>query len=135
VSEEQQKENEQKVKTSKNRSSYFGIAAFVLGLFSFVIMLFFWIVILIDMSHCLYGVSEFWNNCSDILGGIVFLLFPPAVLFAFLALVIGFFAYYKIDRKESPLSKKLALWAVILSLFYWFMFYLQHTVWIPGYGW
>jgi hypothetical protein len=95
VKEEERKVKEQEVKTSKQPGKLLEITSFILSLFSFTIMLFFWIVILIEMSHGFFGVSEFWYNVNDILGAIVFLLFPPAILFAFPALVLVFFAYYK----------------------------------------
>ena len=66
------KEDKHKVKIPKHFSKYFGIASFVLGLFSFMIMLFIWIIILIDMCEMMDGVSEFWENVSNVLEVIIF---------------------------------------------------------------
>jgi hypothetical protein len=132
MSEEERKNKE---KTPTRLSKFLGITSFVLALLSFTIMLFFWIGILIEMSHGLFGVSRILYGVSSILGVIVFFLFPPCVLLAFLAPILGCSAYLRIDAQINPLLKRCAVWSIILSLFYWIMFYIQHTVWIPGYGW
>ncbi|MHC4640777.1 MAG: hypothetical protein ACYS32_03965 [Planctomycetota bacterium] len=131
---EQEKIEHQEIKTAKRISRFFGITSFVLGLFSFVVMLYFWIDLLFDVSYNLYGVFQFLNVDEILLNYIVLILLLLSLPSGFLALVIGFFSYF-IIYKEITLSKKLALWGIILSLFYWVLFFIQHTIWIPGYGW
>jgi hypothetical protein len=135
MSEEERKEENQEVNIPTRLSKFLGITSFVLALLSFAIMLFFWIVVLIEVSDRLFGVSSIIYLVSSILGVIVFFLFPPCVLLAFLAPILGCCAYLRIDTQMNPLLKRCAIWSVILSLFYWVLFYIQHTVYIPGYGW
>lgn len=134
-SEEKRQEDKHKVKTSEPLNKYFAIVSFVLGLFSFMMMLYYWIDFLFDVPHQLHRVLQFLYLEDTVLHSIAAILLLLSLPSAFLALVIGFFTYYKTDRKDSPKGKKLALWSIILSLFYWILFFIRHTVGLPGYRW
>lgn len=71
---------------------------------------------------------------SDVLGIMAFHV-PFSFFTVFPAFIFGLVAYFGIDKQDNTLCKKCAVWGIILSLFYWILFFIQYSIWIPGSGW
>ena len=113
MSEEEKKGQYQEIKRPTRFSIFLGTTSFILALLSFTMMLFFWIVFMIDQLSAV----------PDILRGIIDFLFPPSLLLALLASILGCCTYLRIDTHINPLLKRRAIWCLILSLFYWIMIF------------
>lgn len=128
MSEEKRKEKHQEIKTPTRLSKFLGITSFVLALLSFTtIMLYSGIGILIELPQNFLGFSP-----------VVFFELFPCGLLDVLAFILGCCAYLRIDTQMNPLLKRFAVWGIILSLFYWVLYYIMYSVFLDvslGYGW
>jgi len=135
MSEEEKKEDKHKIKTSRHLYKYFAITSFALGLFSFMMMLYFWIDVFVDVPYRFDSVLICLNIRFSyaVFNYIVLILQLLAILSTFLAIILGIWAYSKMTYKENQVSKILALFGIVLSLFHWALVFLQYTEWARGY--
>jgi len=124
MSEEETKEEEQEITIAEFICILLGITSFVLGLFSFRIMLVLFVDILC-LSYFWGVVFEFFNIDGSSFDKIFFYSFYLAIPSAIFSLLFGIIAYIPLDRKDYPVSKVFAKWGIILSIFYWVLFYIQ----------
>ncbi len=103
----------------KRVGRYLAIASFVLGMLCLAVML------LLFLPY----------DPPDLVGTIAFYLLPVSPPLAFAAVLLGIIGYRSGGQQDDSKSKKYALVGVILSSSYWILFAIQHTMWIPGYGW